>query len=78
MLVFIITTTDRLLLLLHSIVVFNYDQRKDSLAVSRIREVSNSHYLKRGWYLDKTHDRSDLLERKYFSGDFMVEKHLDK
>lgn len=41
-----------------------------------IRESSNDQYIKNGWYLDKTHDRTEVLERIEFPGDLVVEKHL--
>lgn len=41
-----------------------------------IRESSTRKYLKSGWYGDKTHDKSVLLEQKSFAGDLLVEKHL--
>jgi len=40
-----------------------------------VREANSDRYLKIGWYGDKTRDRTKVLERKYFPGNIMLEKH---
>lgn len=40
-----------------------------------IREYSSNKYSTGGWYGDKTKDRSQILEKKDFIGDFVLEKH---
>lgn len=40
-----------------------------------IREATSDRYLKIGWYGDKTRDKTIVLERKYFPGNIMLEKH---
>jgi hypothetical protein len=40
-----------------------------------IREANSDRYLKTGWYGDKTRDKTKVLERKYFTGDLLLEKH---
>ncbi len=40
-----------------------------------IREYSSKKYFNEGWYVDKTRDKSTLLEEKAFSGDIVLEKH---
>ena len=41
-----------------------------------IREASTKQYLTGGWYGDKTKDKTQVLEQRYFTGDLLVEKHL--
>lgn len=41
-----------------------------------IREASENWYIKTGWYLDKTHDRTEVVSEKSFPGDIKVEKHV--
>lgn len=41
-----------------------------------IRNASTKQYLTTGWYLDKTHDKTTILESKQFPGDLLLEKHF--
>ena len=43
-----------------------------------IRETPTKRYLDSGWDGDKTKDKTQVLEQKYFTGDLLVEKHLIK
>lgn len=43
-----------------------------------IREASQKHYIRTGWYADKTKIPNILVERKIFNGDFLLEEHIDK
>lgn len=50
-------------------------KEKQKLMFLVIRDFSNKKYLTGGWYGDKTRDNTNLLERKEFIGDLLVEKH---
>ena len=41
-----------------------------------IRDDDKHAYLTRGWYGDKTKDKTTLLDRKEFPGQLILEKHL--
>lgn len=43
-----------------------------------IRDYKSKKYLSSGWYGDKTRDKTTILDKKEFSGDMVVEKHITK
>ncbi len=41
-----------------------------------IRDQSNKKYFTEGWYGDKTRDKTQVVDRKEFPGDLLLEKHI--
>ncbi|MDO8487429.1 MAG: glycosyltransferase family 39 protein [Candidatus Curtissbacteria bacterium] len=41
-----------------------------------IRDKSNKKYFNEGWYGDKTRDKTQVIDKKEFPGDLLLEKHI--